>query len=637
MPWPLVLFPVAAGTLICCTRRASRSTLTITATVVLSVTLGLACSAASTRPAADYTWGAGLVLHLSVDRVAAVVAVLVPTIALPVTVFAVVHEPAQGLARLVGMLVAFVGAMELLVVAGDLLSLTIGWGLVTGASWVLIAHEWRDVSKPAAAAHAFNATRFGELGLFVAAGAVFASTGSLRYDAIGRTHGALLDAVVIGVLLAAVSKSAQLPFSPWLFSAMAGPSPVSALLHSATMVAAGAYVVVRLHPLLERVSWFAPVTIGVGLTTAIAGGIVALLQDHPKKLLAASTSAHYGLMFVAVGAGFPAAGLAHLVTHAAFKALLFLAAGVAIAAVGSEQLRRMRLGRQLPVIAVLSAIGALALGGVPPLGGGWTKEQIVSAAGHHSWWLAAATIAAGFLSAAYATRFQFRAFGTDPDPGRSLLRRPSKPETGAIVLLAVATVGLGVLWIPGADRLLTDITGLSLASAASWEVAASLGAIAVAIYAVFVHERSHRDAYEPTRASLVAAEWFGVASLTRLAIVDPLLSLSRACATFDARVVDGGVNFTGRAAAAVARRTASLDDRVVDAGIRGVAALSRAASTASSRVGELGFDGMITGLAGLFGDAGRDTRRLQTGRTHQYYVIVAVGLIGLVVAAAVWR
>ncbi|MGY8822312.1 MAG: proton-conducting transporter transmembrane domain-containing protein, partial [Pseudomonadales bacterium] len=148
------------------------------------------------------------------------------------------------------------------------------------------------------------------------------------------------------ILLACAAKSAQLPFSPWLFAAMSGPTPVSALLHAATMVAAGVYLLIRLHQTLDAVAWFAPLAIGLGLATALAGGVVASLQGHAKKLLAASTSSHYGLMWLAVGAGYPGAALLHFVTHAFFKAGLFLAAGIAEHHVGSYSLGDMRLGRK---------------------------------------------------------------------------------------------------------------------------------------------------------------------------------------------------------------------------------------------------------------------------------------------------
>ena len=368
--------------------------------------------------------------------------------------------------------------MQLLVTAADLLTLTVGFELVAAFSWLLIGHEWHRPAAPRAAAHAFNATRFGGLGLVLAAGAALAGTGSLAYADLAGLSGAHLHVVVGGVLLASVAKSAQGPFAPWLFSAMEGPTPVSALLHSSTMVAAGAYALVRLHPVLDRASWFAPTTITIGLATALAGGVVALLQSHAKKLLAASTSAQYGLMLVALGAGYPAVAAVHLVVHAAFKAHLFLAAGTAMAAVGSPELGRMRLGSRLRATAVLSGVASLALAAVPPLGGAWSKESVVAAAGHLSPALALGVIVAGGLTAAYATRFQLLAFGgvTDRDAGpRQLVERPGPVEVGAMAVLAAASVVLGALWLPPARDVAADLLGGSMAEGPAWELATSLG------------------------------------------------------------------------------------------------------------------------------------------------------------------
>ncbi|MDQ6726410.1 MAG: NADH-quinone oxidoreductase subunit L, partial [Actinomycetota bacterium] len=359
MLWLVPLLPVLAGPAIWLGfRNRSRVALGGAAAGVLGAVTALAAWVAATRPDAAYRWGAGLTLRLAVDGTAATVAVLVPAVALVVVVYASAHEEKRALGRLVATLVGFVGAMELLVLAGDMLTLLIGWELVGGCSWALIAHEWWESEKPAAAAHAFGVTRLGDLGLFAAAGAAFAATGSLSYTSLAGLDGGWLHVFVAGVVLAAAAKSAQVPFSPWLFSAMAGPTSVSALLHAATMVAAGAYALVRLHPVLDRAAWFGPVVIGIGLATALVGGVVATLQTHAKKLLAASTSAQYGLMFVAAGAGYPAAALAHLTTHAALKAGLFMAAGVAIEAVGHPQLARMGLGAALRVAAAASAVVA---------------------------------------------------------------------------------------------------------------------------------------------------------------------------------------------------------------------------------------------------------------------------------------
>ncbi|MDP8977617.1 MAG: NADH-quinone oxidoreductase subunit L, partial [Actinomycetota bacterium] len=544
MLWSLPLVPVVAGLAIwrAHPRRGERLALGAMGALALLATAGIAGWAAWAHPRAEYGWGSGVTLLLGVDDVAGVVAVLVPLVAAPIVVYAAAHEPRRGLPRLIGLLVVFVGAMELLVVAGDLLTLLIGWELVGAVSWGLIAHEWRQVDIPRAAAHAFNTTRFGDLGLFLAAMAAFAGVGSLGYDHLAQLDGPLLHVAVGGVVLAAAAKSAQVPFSPWLFSAMGGPTPVSALLHAATMVAAGAYLLARLHAFLDLASWFAPVVVGIGLTTALAGGVVACLQPHAKKLLAASTSAHYGLMFVAVGAGSAAAGIVHLVTHAVFKSLLFLAAGIAITASGGELLGRMRLGRRLPLVTALTAVGSLALAGAPPLSGAWTKEVVVAAAAEYAAWLGVLVVAAGGLSAFYATRFQLLAYGSMPGDVRDHGHTRGTVEPWALGVLAVAVAGLGALWLPGGHDLVSHLLGEELPPGKTWELVASLALVGAGVYAAANTDRGERLAtlgLSPRSAG--AADWLGLPALARGAVVGPTLALCATLARFDDRVVDAGV------------------------------------------------------------------------------------------------
>src|SRR5215472_6350744 len=193
------------------------------------------------------------------------------------------------------------------------------------------------------------------------------------------------DVIMAGILAAALGKSAQLPFSFWLSRAMEGPSPVSALLHSATMVAAGAYLLLRMHPLLVASAWGAPVTAWAGAVTALALGLVAVAQADLKQLLAASTCAQVGFMVLAAGAGGVTAGVMQLVAHAAVKSLLFLAAGAWLAALGTRQLPALRgAARRYPLVGVTFTVGAAVLAGLPP-GSLWVgKDELLAAALHTS-------------------------------------------------------------------------------------------------------------------------------------------------------------------------------------------------------------------------------------------------------------
>lgn len=627
MIWLVPLLPAAAGLAVWCAgARRARAALAAIAVGAIAVTFALAVVAG--RRSGVLGWGAGLELTLGATGLSRVMALLVPLIAAPVAAYAAFHEPEHGLGRLVGMLTAFVGAMELLVLAGDLLTLLIGWELVGVLSWGLIGFEWRERDKIQAAGQAFVPTRFGDLGLFLAAGAAFAATGSLRFDALAGMSGANLDVVAAGVLLAAAAKSGQLPFSPWLFSAMAGPTPVSALLHSATMIAAGAYALARLQPALSGAGWFGPTVLGLGLATALTGGVVALVQDHGKRVLAASTSAQYGLMFVAIGAGFPGAAGAHLVTQAFFKALLFLAVGVAMQATGTGDITRMRLGRALPAVAASALAGSLALAAVPPLGGAWSKEAIVAAAGQRSFLLAGGVALAGALSAAYATRLHLLAFGLG-DPAD--VPRPSRVEVGAVAVLAAGTVALSLLWLPDSAERVADLTGGRVP-----EAALALSALGiVGVVAGFLGGRLL--ARRPVAVPATVAEWLGISAMTKRLVVDPALAGARALAAFDGRVVDAGVRGAGWLGDAVGRLLARRDTLTIDAAVeslgRAAVGLSGRWSRADDRVLDRAAEGVATGV----GAAGRLARRTQTGMAHHYLLIVAGGVAAIAFLARSWR
>lgn len=696
--WLLMLFPVLAGTALLLAGPVlgrgpvgrKRRILGGGGTGTLLVTAGLALTAAlpfsttgvgrTAVPTSSYQVGDLLQMLAVLDGPAPVVAVLVPLVAAVVVLYAAWHEPERGLVRLTGLLVIFVGTMELLVIAGDLLTLTVAFEMVGGISWALISQRWWDPEAPRSAAHAFNATRFGSLGLFLASGAAYASTTvtstagaampSLAFADLDGVTGPALHVMVAGILLAAVAKSGQVPFSPWLFSAMAGPTSVSALLHSSTMVAAGAYTLIRLHPVLDRASWFGPTTIAIGLVTALAAGVVALLQSHVKKLLAASTSAQYGLMLIAVGAGYPGVAAIHLVVHAVFKAQLFLSAGIAMEAVGTPTLGRMRLGRQLRITALLTVTGTLALAAVPPLGGAWSKEEVAAAAGHVRPLLAMAVILAGGLSAAYATRFHLLAFGPlrgSREDQRSAVIPPSGMEQTALGILAVGTVALGVLWVPSVHDAAAAALGAELPGGPPWQMVASLVVLVLAAYMVWTADRMASLGHVGTTGwTRQAGDWLGLPRATLVLVVTPAFQIARAAAWVDDHVIDAGVGAVGRGAHGVTRLLAGragragVEDRVdagvhavadlgsrlalwvtrrpeaaIDAGVRAVAGTGLWVASWSTRWVERGVDAAVYGAAFLVDRAGTDARRTHTGMVHQQFVVIAIGVLCAVAAALV--
>ena len=636
---PLVV-PALGAVLVVVLRAHARAVAGV-AVLALVVTIGAGAWVATTEPTFAWQWSRLIELRLAVEGFGRVMIVLVPLVATPIVAYAAVTED-EGRVRLLGLMLAFVAAMLLLVSASDFVTLLVAWELVGALSWALIGHGWRDPDNPRAAAAAFLTTRLGDLGLYLAAGTTFAASGSFAFAAVGGTDGTARGIIAAGVLLAAAAKSAQVPFSPWLFAAMAGPTPVSALLHSATLVAAGAFLLIRLSPVLEPVGWFLPAVAVVGLVTALAGGIVATVQTHAKRALAASTSAQYGLMFAAVGAGFPAAAAAQLVAHAAFKSLLFLGAGVAIHAGGTGRLGGLRLGRALPRIALLSWIGALALAAVPPLGAAWSKEQILAGAADASAWFGAAVLAAGFLSALYAARYQLLAYGRAEGPGADGpqgLHAPGRVATGSMAVLATVTVGLSLLWLPGAAALVEEVAGPLPPAGPPGETAAALLLVAVAFWLAFLlRRRSHLLTLGLAPAAQDAAgDWLGLPAATGALVVRPSLRLSRLLRLLDERVVDAGVRRTAALGETVSRLFSRRLERMIDGAV-GLVARGWLSTAAASRIADdAGVDATVEAIGQGVGLAGHQSRRLQTGLSHEYFVVMAVGLAAVVAILATAR
>lgn len=632
----LPLVPLAgAGVLVALRHRPAALAPVAVASLVATIALGVA--AAATEPAATVAWGPRIGLGVAVEGFGRVMVVLVPLVAAPIVAYAAATEM-EGRARLLTLMTAFVAAMLVLVTAADFLTLLIAWELVGALSWALISHGWRDPATPRAAAQAFLTTRLGDLGLYLAAGSLFAATGSFAFEGLGGMPRPASDLVAAGVLVAAAAKSAQVPFSPWLFAAMAGPTPVSALLHSATLVASGAYLLIRLASALEPVGWFLPAVGAIGLVTALAGGVVATLQRQAKPALAASTSAQYGLMFAAVGAGFPIAAGAQLVAHAAFKSLLFLGAGIAIHARGTGSLDGLRLGRSLPRVALLSGIGALALAAVPPLGAAWSKAQVAAAAVESSAWLGAGVLVAGFLSALYAARYQLLTYGSRSGDD-AVGARSSRTEIAAMSVLAGVTVGLSALWLPGVAALIEDVAPAGLPEAAPWEAPVALALVAAAIGVAMWLDRQARlvTLGLPPGVQAAAEAWLALPTLTTALVVRPVAAFAGWLRGMDERVVDAGVRGAALVAASISRIASLRVESGVESLVGAIAGGTLRSAVGSGIADDRGIDVAVESIGRGVGAAGHQSQRLQTGMSHRYFLFVAAGLALTVVILAFAR
>jgi NADH-quinone oxidoreductase subunit L len=320
----------------------------------------------------------------------------------------------------------FVFSMLLLVEGGNLLMLLIGWGLVGLSSYLLIGFWHERPSAVQAAKKAFVMNAFGDATMALAFFVLIAHTHSLSFNtlsdaAIFGLPNWTVSLIALGLLGGAVAKSAQIPLQTWLPDAMEGPTPVSALIHAATMVTAGVYLIARTSPIFEQARTIELIAAGTGALTLLVAGLIALVQTDIKRVIAYSTMSQIGYMFLGVGVGGYANGMFHLMTHAFFKALLFMAAGLAIHALAGEQdIRNMRgLGRLMPLTKWCFLAGALALVGVPPFAGFFSKDPIIASTLNIGWYgyiFWACGIVGAFLTGLYTFRLWFLVFPGEPSP-----------------------------------------------------------------------------------------------------------------------------------------------------------------------------------------------------------------------------
>ncbi len=348
----------------------------------------------------------GMPLLLIATPLTALLSAMVAIVGSFVLVYAVGYMKTDAeKVRFFATMLLFIAAMQTLVLAGDWILLLSAWELIGLSSYLLIGFWYQKPGVKSAATRAFMVTRSADLGLYIAVFILIASTGSSEIAATLNTSGTPATAAGLLLLIAAMGKSAQTPLHDWLQRAMAGPTPVSALLHSATLVAAGAILLIRTAPMLTPDTLL---VIGiVGGVTAVVTGLIALGESDLKRMLAASTSSQYGLMLLAVGAGVPLAALLHLIAHAAIKSSLFLGAGVFQHSRESTMLEQLRgVGRERPKIFIGFALAALALAGIPPLSGFFSKDAIIAASlnSEYIWILLPFALAGTLLTGGYMAR-----------------------------------------------------------------------------------------------------------------------------------------------------------------------------------------------------------------------------------------
>ncbi|MFZ0217944.1 MAG: NADH-quinone oxidoreductase subunit L [Candidatus Dormiibacterota bacterium] len=398
-----------------------------------------------------------LPFDLYVDRLSIFMALVVTGVGALIVTYSVgylAHEDRGSFARFFCYMDVFIVSMLLLVLAGNFVFLIFGWAAVGLSSYLLIGFWYWRHAAVAAARKAFIMNVIGDVALILATFSVFVNTGSVTFagvfSAVPKLDHPWLEVTCFLLLVAAVAKSAQLPLHTWLPDAMEGPTPVSALIHAATMVTAGVYLVGRMH-LLFDVAQYAHDTVAIiGALTAIFAATIAIVQTDIKKVLAYSTMSQIGYMFLAVGLGAYSAGFFHLLGHAFFKALLFMAAGNIIHAMNDEQDFRKYGGllKQLPATSICFLVGSLSLSGIIPFIGFWSKDTILGQAFSDPGtlpfvlWLVGAVTA--ILTAFYTGRLWWLAFMGDPSAERPVEHPHEAPSVMLIpvaILAVLSTVG----------------------------------------------------------------------------------------------------------------------------------------------------------------------------------------------------
>ena len=552
------------------------------------------------------TAGIDVQLGILVDPLAVFMALVVSGVSFLIHVYSVAYLWSdQGYARYFSYLNFFVFSMLLLVLAGNFVLLIVGWAFVGFASYALISFWYRRRTATYAGMKAFVINVVGDVGLVLAAIILQRDTGSLDYEAVfARASDVysqnewVIVAVCLLILVGAFAKSAQIPLHTWLPDAMEGPTPVSALIHAATMVTAGVYLIARTYPLFELAPTAADISAAIAALTLVFAASVALVVTDLKRIIAYSTISQIGYMIMAVSIGAYGAGLYHLMTHAFFKALMFMAAGSVIAAMaGTQDINRMSgLRNAMPFTMRAFVVAALALAAFPGFSGYFSKDEILAFAGERGggyWALYVAGAVAAIMTAFYAFRIIFRVFWGEPNEEAVELERghlhhaePVNPMTGEpedtdvgypgpehhiaerevwmgmpMAILAFLSVFAGILQIPGVTHVIESFLeptfeesrfiGIDVGSGIETLAltAGALGALAGIGLAWYVYVRrpgTTAQLVERFRGvhDFLAHKWYFDEAYDR-AIVRPTAALgSWSAAVFERYVVGGMVSGT---------------------------------------------------------------------------------------------
>ena len=569
--------------------------------------------------------GLQMTLGQYVDGLTAVMLVVVTSVSLCVHIYSLGYM--HGDTRFTWFYVVlslFTGAMLNVIIADNLFQLLIGWEVMGVCSYLLIGHWWEEKANSSAAIKAFLTTRVGDipfmLGIFALVFATGDSTSNIRAIgervAGGEVPTGLVAAAALLLFGGTIGKSAQFPLHVWLPDAMAGPTPVSALIHAATMVAAGVYLVGRLYEVFVHAGDAVLQVIGiVAAVTMLGSALLALVQNDIKRVLAYSTVSQLSFMVagMAMGPVGVTAGFFHLFTHAFFKALLFLGSGSVIHAVHSNDMREMGgLRTAMPVTFWTFLVGSLALAGVPPLAGFWSKDELLVVAsdeGHVI--LFAVLLTTAVLTAFYMTRAVLMTFG-GTYRGHGHPHESPRTMTGPLVFLAVLSAGVGLLGAPQLGAVFADWVYFEHPHEAHfvpWIAALSVTAASLGIAAGWTLYRRHRER-------------------------DPVLALGPMHRVLENRYFIDAAYLRGIVYPIRDRLSAGtvwVNQRVIDRVVNGAAGVARGLSGAVMAVDRGAIDRVVNGAAGAMGFVGSALRHVQSGNVQRYAAFLFAGVIVLAI------
>jgi len=559
-----------------------------------------------------------LELGILVDPLTAIMLVVVNTVSLMVHIYSLGYMHGDRLfSRFFAYLSLFTFAMLGLVMANNFFLIFIFWELVGLTSYLLIGFWYEKKSASDAGKKAFITTKVGDLGFLLGLMMMGFYLGTFNYHEVfaaieaGQISGGVLTAMAIFVFCGAVGKSAQFPLHVWLPDAMEGPTPVSALIHAATMVAAGVFLVARSMTVFLATVDGAMTVAWIGLITSFFAATIALVQVDIKRVLAFSTLSQLGYMIMALGLGGYTAGTFHLMTHAFFKALLFLGAGSVIHAVHTNDINEMGgLSAKMKITSTTFIIASLSIAGIFPLSGFWSKDEIIASAHNHPFFMVVALLVA-FMTAFYMFRLCFKTFFGQPQDQEKFDHAHESPRsmTWPLIFLAVLSVVAGWVGIPWLKYGYASFVYHGHPHNAEPNIILMIVSTIVAVSGIIL-------AYLMYYKKSISAEAMGarfkpiytllynkyyVDEFYDMALIKPVHATARFLWRFDAGVIDGLVNLYGKVTIWLADVKYWIDANIVD--------------------------GIVNGLGLICGAASQAFRYIQSGRLAHYLFVVLFGLI----------